>query len=69
MFLVSRIIQSFVETIEEDDMHRIEHMGDDDAMGYLCDLYEDNYAAQPSGVAMFLIKTKFKLAVEVPQLA
>lgn len=69
MFLCARIIQNFIESIEEHDMARIEQLDDTAALDFLCEIYERSYGAKPSGVAMFLIKSKFKLNVNVAQAA
>lgn len=69
MFLCARIIQNFIESMEEHNMMKIESMEDNAALDFICELYESTYGAKPSGVAMFLIKSKFKLSIDLAQAA
>lgn len=69
MYLVSTIVRNFIESIDEDDIMQIEAMQDEQAVDRLCEIYENTYGAQPSGVAMFLLKSKFQLAGAQPPAA
>ena len=69
MFLCARIIQNFIESIEENELAKVELMDDDSALDYLCKIYENTYGAKPSGVAVFLIRSKFKLEEAAAPLA
>ena len=70
MYLVSRIIQNFIESINEEEFFQMEAMDDQEALEHICSIYENTYGAKPSGVAMFLLKAKFKLSnVELARVA
>jgi hypothetical protein len=64
MFLAEKIIQNFVEGIDEEDFVTIESLNDEEAFKYICGLYEKNYGIPPSGVGIYLLRTKFKLGSE-----
>lgn len=62
MFLAAKIVQNFINSLDEKDIVKIQQMNDGEALDYICELYEIEYGAKPSGVAMYLIKSKFKLS-------
>ncbi len=64
MFLSNIIINNFVEALEEEDLMLIESMGDESAYEHLSKLYERTYGAEPSGVAVYLLRSKFKIGDE-----
>ncbi len=65
MYLTNIIINNFVEAIEEEDLMLIESMGDETAYEHLARLYERTYGAEPSGVAVYLLRSKFKIGAEL----
>ncbi len=65
MYLSSIIINNFVEALEEEDLMLIESMNDEDAYTHLSKLYERNYGAEPAGVAVYLLRSKFKIGDEL----
>lgn len=64
MLLSKRIIQNFIEAMDEEDVMKLESMSDDSAYSYLCKLYESTYGARPSGAGVYLLRTQFKLGTE-----
>ena len=64
MYLTNIIINNFVEAIEEEDLMIVESMADEVAYQHLSKLYERTYGAEPSGVAVYLLRSKFKIGEE-----
>jgi hypothetical protein len=65
MFLSEGIIQNFIEAIEEEDMLCIEAIkSDDEVYKYIANLYKKSYGVPPSGVGVYLLRTKFNLGTE-----
>ncbi len=65
MFLTNIIINNFVEALEEEDLMLIESMDDENAFNHLSKLYERAYGVEPSGVAVYLLRSKFKIGNEL----
>ncbi len=65
MYLTNIIINNFVEAIEEEDLMIVESMEDEAAYQHLARLYERTYGAEPSGVAVYLLRSKFKIGKEL----
>jgi hypothetical protein len=65
MYLTNIIINNFVEAIEEEDLMIVESMEDEIAYQHLARLYERTYGAEPSGVAVYLLRSKFKIGKEL----
>jgi|GEM_PF-3516762 len=65
MYLTSIIINNFVEAISEEDLMLVESMADETAFEHLSRLYERTYGAEPSGVAVYLLRSKFKIGNEL----
>jgi len=63
--LTSIIINNFVEAISEEDLMLVESMADETAFEHLSRLYERTYGAEPSGVAVYLLRSKFKIGNEL----
>lgn len=64
MYLAKIIIDNFVESIEEEQLLLMESMNDAQAYAHLSVLYEDAYGAEPSGVGIYLLRSKFKIGSE-----
>lgn len=64
MFLSEGIINNFIESLNDADMMRIESLDDQAAYQYLVGLYRKNYGADPSGAAIYLLRTKFNIGTE-----
>ena len=64
MYLSEGIINNFIESIDEADMMHIEELDDEKAFDHLADLYKQNYGVDPSGVGVYLLRTKFNLGSE-----
>ncbi len=65
MYLTNIIINNFVEAIEEEDLMIVQSMEDEAAYQHLSRLYERTYGAEPSGVAVYLLRSKFKIGKEL----
>ena len=63
--MTSIIINNFVEAISEEDLMLVESMADETAFEHLSRLYERTYGAEPSGVAVYLLRSKFKIGNEL----
>lgn len=61
MYLSEGIINNFIESIDESDMMQIEELDDEKAYDHLAGLYKENYGVDPSGVGVYLLRSKFQL--------
>ncbi len=65
MFLSEGIIQNFIEAIDEEDMLCIEAIKDEDEVyKYIANLYKKSYGVPPSGVGVYLLRSKFNLGTD-----
>lgn len=64
MFLSEGIINNFIESLDDADMMRIESLDDTEAYQHIAGLYRKNFGADPSGAAIYLLRTKFNIGNE-----
>ncbi len=65
MFLSEGIIRNFIEGLEEEEILNIEAIdSEEEAYKYIASLYRKNYGTDPSGVGVYLLRTKFSLGAE-----
>lgn len=64
MYLSEGIINNFIENIDEAEMTQIESLDDQDAYKFIAHLYEKNYGAEPSGAAVYFLRTRFQIGCE-----
>lgn len=64
MYLSEGIIDNFIENLDESEVTQIDSLGDQDAYKFIAHLYEKNYGAEPSGAAVYFLRTKFKIGCE-----
>lgn len=64
MLLTELIIHNFINSINRDDIHKIEKMSNKKALSHLFSLYEESYGAKPSGAALDMLKLSLRSGSE-----
>jgi hypothetical protein len=64
-YLSETIIKNFIDGLSDAEIVKINALGDEDAFGYICRLYEKSYGTYPSGAGIYLLRTKFNLGTEI----